>query len=95
MENLFFLRIEIIIFLISIIYFIYYIIYKIKTFTLKKYRNNKQISKKSIKNKVSIKETKFQRDEKKEINADKKVKISDLLRKEAVYYERGDYETAK
>lgn len=97
MENLFFLRTEIILFLISLLYVIYYIIYKLRNISFKKCRNknNANSLEKKYKNKVSIKETKFQREEKKEMNSDKKIKISEILRKEAVYYERGDYESAK
>jgi predicted Holliday junction resolvase-like endonuclease len=98
MENLFFLRIEIIIFLISISYFIYYTVYKIKNISLKKQRNcskNINTENKYQKNKIVIKETKFQKEETKEMDSERKIKISEILRKEAVYYERGDYESAK
>lgn len=98
MENLFFLKMEIILFLISIFYFIYYVIYKIKNISFKKQRNPNNKDLNTIDNKrssVQIKETKFQKEEEKEMNSDKKVKIAEILRKEAIYYERGDYEAAK
>ncbi len=95
MENLFFLRIEIIIFFISIWYSIFYFIYKIKTLKLNTYRNKNKVKNKKKKNTKIIKEIKFQRENKKKINWDIKVKISEILRREAIYFERADYETAK
>lgn len=104
MENSFFLKTEIIIFLISLWYIIYYSLYKIRNFTFKKERklknNNWKIIQKKDNKKESeistiIKETKFEVEQDVNIKTEDKIKISELLRKQSVYYERWDYETAK
>lgn len=105
MENLFFLRIEIIIFLLSLSYMIYFLFYKIKNISFKKERKvidenwNKMKKKDNTEkvNKISeiIKETKYEVETDINLKNEEKIKISELLRKQAIYTERWEYSIAK
>jgi tetratricopeptide (TPR) repeat protein len=105
MENTFFLRIEIILFLISFWYVCHFIGIKIINFSFKKQRwlkgknwnitNKKGEDIKEVVNNIIIKETEFKTDEDLDVNIKNKVKITEILRKESVFYEKWDYEKAK
>jgi len=99
MENTFFLQFEIIIFLVSFCYFIYYIFLKIATFSFSKRERKSKIKDSNIKKnteiKEVIKETKFQVEEDTKINNEDKIRISEILRKQAILVEKEDYEWAK
>ena len=104
MENLFFLRIEIILFILSLWYILYYFTYKFKNFSFKKERkikdkNWKNIDRKEEKNESEIstliKETKYEVENDINLRNDEKIKIAELLRKQAIYSERWEYEIAK
>ncbi len=107
MENLFFLRIEIVILIISIIYFFYYIIDNISNVFKRAKRvlktsNKKTITtiKKPVNENVLIDDTgiiweKMNIWDSSHLSSDKKMKITDILRREAILYQREDYHKAK
>ena len=115
MENLFFLKIEIVIFIISFFYAIFYILMNIRYFfiRLSRWKRANRIMAKTEKEKEKINETthneellneKENAEEKKDLKEEKKdriiqsenkIKITDILRKEAILYEQWNYTKAK
>ncbi len=102
MENSFFLRVEIILLIISLWYAIYYSIYAFKNFLVKWKRTSLETSKtrsEQLKDSTHINmwenEDNYKKNEDNKVLLEDKMKIVELLRKEAIYYERGDFDTAK
>ncbi len=108
MENLFFLRTEIIILLISSVYAIYYILENLHLFFKKAWRVLKKNPKKNIQSKKPVHQASLieqaqiplapdvnTRWESQHLSPEKKMKITDILRKEAIHYQRWEYTKAK
>ncbi len=102
MENTFFLRIEIIILLLSLWYAIYYSIYSIRTFLWKGKRKQVETSKTRTEQlqdsqhiNVWENDDNYKKNKDNKVLLEDKMKIVEILRKEAIYYEKWDYEKAK
>ena len=102
MENTFFLRIEIILLLLSLSYAIYYSIYSIKSFLNKGKRTSLENSKtrpEQLQDSQHLNiwdnEDNYKKNDESKVLLEDKMKIVEILRKEAIYYERWDYEKAK
>ena len=102
MENSFFLRVEIILLFISLSYAIYYSIYSFRIFLVKWKRTSLETSKtrsEQLQNSTHINiwdnEDNYKKTEDNKVLLEDKMKIVEILRKEAIYYERGDFEKAK
>lgn len=107
MESTFFLRVEIIIFFISLTYMIYYFfhnLWNIFSFFNRLLWNKQRRATQQVTETSNIEESdewitdemSYVADEvNNTLSIEDKAKITDILRKESIYYERGDYVTAK
>ncbi len=108
MENTFFLKTEVIFLLVSFLYMLYYIWYHLKQFfshTWRRVKNKKPVSRmdkdpdlllvEEKKEKEIIKQIEEEEKKKNQISSENKIAITDILRREATLYGRGDYEKAK
>jgi len=102
MENTFFLRMEIIILLLSLWYVVYYSIFSLRWFLCKWKRKNLETSKtrtEQLQNSkhvnISESSSNYKKKEEDKVLLEDKMKIVEILRREAICYEKGDYEKAK
>ncbi len=102
MENSFFLRVEIILFFLSFWYAIYYSIYALRNFLVKWKRTNLETPKtrsQQLQDSTHINiwdnEDNYKKTDDNKVLLEDKMKIVEILRREAIYYERWEYEKAK